>query len=33
MEVEDLFYVDTTRALDSWTLDADGNIINVVEFG
>jgi hypothetical protein len=33
MEVEDIFYLDVTRALDSWTLDTDGNITNVVEFG
>jgi len=33
MEVEDTFYVDTPDALGSWTLDADGNIIDVVEYG
>ena len=33
MEIEDTFYLDMTRAFGSWTLDNDGNITDVVEFG
>ena len=34
MEVdEDTFFIDTSDALDSWTLDSDGNIIDVIEYG